>query len=335
MRAAVFYGPRDIRIEDVPKPKIEAGEVLIKVKACSICGSDLHNYKLGMFPDLGIPINSGGRIMGHEFAGDVVELGEKVEGISIGDRVTAIGYGAMAEYVKVRAIVNQTVFHLPSRVSYEEAATAEPLATSLHAVNTIRPVEGDTILIVGAGTIGLGILQVLKARSSNRVVVADISQKRLDMAKQLGADFVVDPAKGDIAQQLNSMVGTVTGKIGIPSCAIDIGIDCAGVSAEATGMPVIEQLIHPLVREGGKVGLVASYENKVTLDFNFVMGKELRILGSLAYSPEEIADSVELIRDQRVDRKVLISHEFPLSKAKEAFETQLAVRESLKVLIKP
>lgn len=334
MKAAVFYGPRDIRFEEVERPKIEASEILIKVRACGICGSDLHTYKLGLFPELGLPIDSG-RILGHEFGGDVVEAGEQVEAVKVRDRVTAITMGAMAEYVKVTPFMNLNVFHLPSEVSYEEAATNEPLATSLHAVGLANPIEGETIMVMGAGIVGLGVLQVLKARYSNRVIVADLSQKRLAIAKQLGADVIISAGADDPYEKLLEIVGPAPQMFyPEPSCAVDIAIDCVGRIADIPGAPVVQQLLK-IVREGGKVVLVGAYEETVELDLNVLMIKGQRVFGSFGYGPEEFGEALELIRAGKVDRKPLISHEFTLDRAKEAFETQLRVGEAIKVLFKP
>ena len=335
MKAAVFYGARDIRVEEVEKPRIEANEILIKVKACGVCGSDLHTYKLGIFPENGVPIGNGRMILGHEYSGDVVEVGEGVEGVKVGDRVTAVSMGGFAEYVKAFCFLNGNVFHLPPEVSYEEAATNEPLATSLHAANLANPAEGDTILIAGAGIIGLGILQVLKAKQPNRVIVSDISEKRRVMARQLGADIVIDPTAGDLYEQVTQIVGTVPTMYSTARTpALEIAIDCVGRAQGAAGIPVLDQLLN-IVREGAKVVLVAAYEENVSLNPNYIMGKGLRVLGSVAYGPEELAGALELIRSRKVDRKPLISHKFSLDKAKEAFETQLKVKESIKVLVKP
>lgn len=336
MKTAVFYGPRDIRVEEVEKPKIEAGEILIKVRACGVCGSDMHTYKLGIFPEVGLPIGPGRMILGHEYSGDVVEVGEQVEGVKVGDRVIGISLGGgMAEYVKVFTFLNGNVFHLPPEVSYEEAATNEPLATSVHAANLASPAEDETILIVGAGIIGLGVLQVLKARNSNKVIMVDVSQQRRAMAKQLGADVVIDPSAGDLFEQVMQVVGPApTTYSFVQTCAIGTAIDCVGLMVDVPGVSVVEQLL-PIVREGAKVLLVGAYEDKVALDLNFIMGKGLSVLGSIAYVPQEFADALELIRTRKVDRKMFISRVFPLDQAKEAFESQLKGGAVLKVLLRP
>src|SRR5215510_12245026 len=132
MKAAVYYGPRDMRVEDIDRPGLAADEILVRVRACGICGSDLHMYRLGMFEALGRPV-ANGRVMGHELSGDVVEVGAQVRDFRIGDRITGVGLGGFAEYVAV-PINERSPYQLPSNLSFAEGATLEPLATSLHGV---------------------------------------------------------------------------------------------------------------------------------------------------------------------------------------------------------
>ena len=334
MKAAVFYGPRDVRFEEVETPKLEAGDVLIRVSACGICGSDLHTYKLGLFLELGTPIDSG-RILGHEFGGEVAEVSGEVEGIKVGDRVTAIIMGAEAEYVRIPSFMTPAIFHVPPEVSHEEAATNEPLATSLHAVNLARPADGETIVILGAGAIGLGVLQVLKALYSTRVIVADLSDKRLAMAQKLGAEVVINAAREDPYQRMLEMTGS-TKLLFMEELAagVDTVFDCAGGTVEYTGIAALQQALL-MVKENGKVVLVAVFEKPFEIDHNLIMRKGVSLLGSFGYSMDEFAQALELMRSGKVDRKPLITHEFPLDRAKEAYETQLKTEQAIKVLIKP
>ena len=334
MKAAVLYGPRDIRVEEVETPRLEAGDILIKIRACGICGSDLHVYKLGLFADLGIPVNSG-LILGHEFGGDVVELGGQVEGLKKGDRVTAISMGAEAEYLKIPAFLTPAVFHIPSEITHEEAATNEPLATSLHAVRLANPASEETIVILGAGIIGLGVLQVIKVRSSAKVVVVDLSDKRLAMARQLGAEAVINAAREDPYQKMLEMTGaTKLIFLEEPASGVDTVFDCAGGAVEYTGTAALQQALL-MVKENGKVVLVAVFEKPFEIDHNLIMRKGISLLGSFGYSLDEFTEALELMRSGKVDRKPLITHEFPLDRAKEAYETQLKPEEAIKVLIKP
>jgi 2-desacetyl-2-hydroxyethyl bacteriochlorophyllide A dehydrogenase len=334
MKAAVFHGPRDVRVEDVETPALLAGDVLIRIRASGICGSDLHTYKHGLFLDLGSPANSG-RILGHEFSGDVAEISGEVKGLKVGDRVTSIGFGANAEYLRIPAPVTPAIFHLPPEVSYEDAATNEPLANSVHAVGLASPTEGETAVIIGAGIIGLGVVQVLKALSSTRTIVVDLSEKRLSMAKQLGADVVINAASEDPYQKVLEITGSTPisftdGAAG----GVDIAFDCAGVSREGAGPPTLQQALM-MVRENGRVVLVAVSERPFEIDANTIMRKGLKVSGSWAWSLAEFAQALDLMRSGKVVRKHLVTHEFPLDRAKEAYETQLKAEEAIKVLIKP
>ena len=335
MKAAVLHGSRDIRVEEVETPKLGAGDILLRIRACGICGSDLHTYKHGIFLDLGMPVNSG-RVLGHEFSGDVAEVGGRhLEGPKVGDRVTGISLGANAEYLKIPAPMTGALMPVPPEVSYEEAATTEPLANAIHAVGLAGPEDGNTVVIIGAGIIGLGIVQVLKAAASTSMVVVDLSEKRLAMARQLGADVVINASSEDVYQKVLEITGsTPVSFVPGPAAGVDIVFDCAGVSREHAGITTLEQALM-VVKENGKVVLVAVSERPFELDFNIIMRKGVRLLGSWAWSLKEFAEALELMRAGKVNRKQLITHEFPLDRAKEAYETQLRAEEAIKVLIKP
>lgn len=335
MKAAVFYGSRDIRVEEVATPGLEAGEVLIRVRACGICGSDLHPYKLGEFAAVATPCGAG-QIMGHEFSGEIAELGGQVEGLKVGDRVVTVSGGANAEYLRIPAMMRPIVIPLPPEVSYEEAATNEPLATSLHAVNLAEPTDGETIVILGAGIIGLGVLQVLKAMHSTKVIVTDLSDKRLAMAQELGAEVVINAAREDPYKKMLEMTGSTPLMFmeEWPMSSVDTVFDCAGMAAEHIGEPPMWQALL-MLKENGKLVLVAIYEKPVEIEYNIIVRKGIKLFGSWGWQFDEFLQALELIRSGKVDRKPLITHEFPLDRAKEAYETQLKAEESIKVLLKP
>lgn len=334
MKAAVFYGSRDIRVEEVATPGLEAGDVLIRVRACGICGSDLHPYKLGEFGAVATPCGAG-QIMGHEFSGEIAELGGQVEGLKVGDRVVTVSGGANAEYLRIPAMMRPIVIPLPPEVSYEEAATNEPLATSLHAVNLAEPTDGETIVILGAGIIGLGVLQVLKAMHSTKVIVTDLSDKRLAMAQELGADVIINARREDPYKKMLEMTGSTTIQhLPMPYSGVDTVFDCAGMAAEHIGEPPMWQALL-MLKENGKLVLVAIYEKPVEIEYNIIVRKGIKLFGSWGWQFDEFLQALELIRSGKVDRKPLITHEFPLDRAKEAYETQLKAEESIKVLLKP
>jgi 2-desacetyl-2-hydroxyethyl bacteriochlorophyllide A dehydrogenase len=335
MKAAVFHGPRDVTVEEVETPKLLPGDVLIRIRACGICGSDLHTYRHGLFPELGAPVGSG-RILGHEFSGDVAEISGEVKGIQVGDRVTCVSFGGNAEYLRIPAVATPIISHIPPEVSYEEAATNEPLANAVHAVGLAGPGDGETAVVIGAGIIGLGVVQVLKALCHLKmIVVIDLSDKRLAMARQLGADAVINAELEDPYQKVLELTGsTPVSFTDGPAGGVDIVFDCAGVSREQAGPPTLQQALM-MAKENGKVVLVAVSEKPFQIEANLIMRKGLKVFGSWAWTLPEFAQALDLMRTGKVDRKRLVSHEFPLDQAGEAYETQLNVEEAIKVLIKP
>ncbi len=329
MKAAVYHGPRDIRVEDVPKPTPAANEILVEVRACGICGSDLHTYRYGVFEDLGVPLpGRDGRLMGHEFAGVVTEVGPGVSGINVGDRLAGIGRGAYAEYIPVE-VIERNVHPLPEHVSFEEAATLEPFATSLHGVGLAAPRAGETVVILGAGIIGLGALQAIKALSGARAIVVDGSAPRLEMARQLGADAVVDFAQGDPVEQVYGLIGEQEApRLGFRGGNVDAVIDCAGAPNSS------QQGLQMLKQEDGRLVLVALFEHPGPLDRNQIVRKHVRLLGSWAWTTADFRRALDLVASGRIDRRPLISHQFALDDAAEAFRVQEA-GQAIKVLVKP
>ncbi len=332
MKAAVFRGPRDIRFEEVEKPTLEEGEVLLRVRACGICGSDLHTYRHGMFEEfLGLEVETG-RILGHEFSGEVAEIRGDAGGFDVGDRVITVGRGANAEYIKLGPEEIELLMPFDESVSFAEAATTEPLGTSLHAVNLADPREGEIHVIMGAGIIGLGILQCIKSRSAARTVVVDLSDKRLAKATELGADLTINAGQTDVVLR---MLGPGLLDLDVPLAGlVDAVYDCAGVGKSFEGTSVLQQALS-IVKEDGRVVIVAVFEKQPEIEWNLVVRKNIRMLGSWAWSPQELAQAARLISSGEIDRKPLISHTFSLEDASEAYETQLREEEAVKVVLTP
>lgn len=330
MKAAVYYGPRDIRIEDVPRPEPAANELLVEVRACGICGSDLHTYRYGLFEDLGRTIpGRDGRIMGHEFAGVVAAVGPGVSGVRVGDRLAGIGRGAYAEYVIVE-VAERNVHPLPPHVSFEEAATLEPFATSLHGVGLAAPRDDETVVVLGAGIIGLGAVQAIRATAPGaRVIVVDGTPTRLEMARRVGADHTVDFTQGDPVDQVLALVGEQeVPRLGFRGGNVDAVIDCAGAPASS------QQGLEMLKQEDGRLVLVALFEHQGPLDRNIIVRKHVRLLGSWAWTTADFQRALELVASGQVDRRSLVSHEFALDQADEAFAVQER-GQAIKVLVKP
>lgn len=332
MKAAVYHGQRDIRVEEVDRPVITENEILVRVKACGICGSDVHGYRLpqlGFFEGLARPIK-GGRIMGHELSGEVAEVGRKVCGFRVGDRITGVALGGFAEYVPLEPS-ERSPFLLPENMSFEEGAMVEPLATSLHGAEIAQPTLGETVVILGCGIIGLGCLQVIRLFSPCRVIVVDASARRLNMAKQLGADVTVNLTEVDPLEAVIELTGGARPiqRYGTRGGNADVVIDCAGAKR------AVNQGLGMLKQADGRLVLVATYEQQPELDFNQVVRKQVTVYGSWAWTPDDYRRAIALVQTGRIDRKPLLSHTYPLTEAPEAFVTQSQPDAAIKVLIKP
>ncbi|MEZ5099072.1 MAG: alcohol dehydrogenase catalytic domain-containing protein [Thermoleophilia bacterium] len=254
MRAAVYHGPRDIRVETVPDPVCGERDLVLRVTACGVCGSDLHSYTKGLFVEPG-------QIMGHEFAGEVVEIGRLVEGVRVGDRVTASpavdcgrcarciagepllcqdqagniisgGFpGGFAEYLRVpSARPGQSVFVLPEGVTDEVGATTEPMGVGLRAAHHAAPSAYDTCVVFGLGMIGQVAVQALKVAGAERVIGVDVARQRLDAAAALGADVVVDASEGQTLARLIELTGGGSARLRRRRVGqADVVVECTGV----------------------------------------------------------------------------------------------------------
>jgi 2-desacetyl-2-hydroxyethyl bacteriochlorophyllide A dehydrogenase len=340
MKAAIFHSPRKITTEEVEMPTLSPKGILIKVKSCCICGSDLHMYKLGLFTDVITRKTDQGGIPGHEFSGEIVEVGSEVKDLAVGDRVSAYTNGGMAEYVPLdQAFPGRNVFKIPDEISDKEAATLEPLGNSVHAVMKGKPEKGDNAVVFGAGIIGLGVVQVLKAGDYGlkKIIAVDVSDKRLDMALKVGADAVINVSRDDLNEKILELVDTIELPIapGIPFPAVDMVYDCVGYIQDRPEPPVIEQAINIARPWTGRIIAHGVFEAPLTLDLSIMVGKQIQIIGSYGAWPEDSQKSIELMQTKKVDREILVSHEFSLDQASEAFETSCTVEDSIKVIINP
>ena len=224
---------------------------------------------------------------------------------------------------------------IPDHLSFEEAATTEPLATSLHAVELADPKDDQVVVVMGAGIIGLGVLQCIRARSSARVIVVDLSERRLQLARELGAHLTINASEEDAVARLKALHGdSALSLLDTAESGIDTVFDCAGATARFQGTTVLEQAIS-LVRQNGKVVVVAVFERKIELDVNAVVRKGVQLLGSWAWTPADFVQSMALISSGKIDRKPLITHRFALEQASQAYETQMQANEAVKVVLTP
>jgi L-iditol 2-dehydrogenase len=343
LKALLYTKPYTFEYSDVPDPDVGDDEILVRVKACGICGSDVHGFtgKTGRrLPPL---------IMGHEAAGVVEGMGSNVRDFEKGDRVCfdstvycnkcgpctrgrfnhceqrqVLGvsvpsfkrHGTFAEYV---AVPSWIVFKIPDELSFVDAALLEPAAIGTHASNRAPITADDTMVIIGAGTIGLFILQGCRLRGAAKVIAADINEFRLDLAKQLGADILVNTAESDLRE---TVLAETEGK----------GAD---VALEAVGYAKTFADAVSLVKLGGYVVAVGNLEKKAEFDLQQFIARELTFTGSYA-SAGEFSQCIDLVASGKINVKPLISEVLPLEEGPGAFDRLLKAEEDLlKIVLEP
>jgi (R,R)-butanediol dehydrogenase/meso-butanediol dehydrogenase/diacetyl reductase len=341
MRAARWLGPERLELTVLEAPAAGRGQAVVEVAACGICGSDLHSYQHGFAA-------RPGQVLGHEFAGRIVEGGGLETGTRVcirplipcghcercrageiqlceggfGDQIGYAARGAFAERVLVpRAQVGETVFVLPDAVDDEAGALVEPLAVGLHAVRLGQPQAGDTAVVFGLGTIGLGVVAFLRLAGVRTILAFDPSALRRERALELGADAVHDPAAAVEA------VRTVTGSGPFGGARADLAVECAGVGQAFTDATRI-------LRNGGRLVLAAIYGRAFEVNPGRIVEKELTVRGSFAYN-DEFGRVIDLLANGAIDASRFISHRFPLERIEDAFRMQLDRERSLKVLVTP
>lgn len=340
MKGTVFHGIGDVNVEELEIPSIQPFEVLIKVKACGICGSDVHLYKTNFCPQSVLRRSDCGRdVVGHELSGDVVEVGAEVVGFKVGDRVAGVGNGAMAEYATAYGLWGQTLLPIPDDMSYEEAATLEPLADGMRIARMGEPQEGDNIIVFGMGIIGLSVVQSLLGMdiSLNNIIAVDISDKRLVLAKEIGINHTINASKQDVYTAAKSICGSssLLYPPGMPDSAnVDVIYDCVGHNDRIPEPSVIQQALN-IITENGRIVCFGTFSGTTTMDFANLIWRHPKIIGVLGAEVEDMEKSLALMSLGKVNRKAMISHEFPLSEAKAAFEAQVNSSDSIKVIVKP
>ncbi|HYF80676.1 MAG TPA: alcohol dehydrogenase catalytic domain-containing protein [Symbiobacteriaceae bacterium] len=349
MKAAVFVEPGRLELRTVPDPRAGAGEIVLRVDACGICGSDLHTWRTGEYV-------SPGQIMGHEFVGRVVEVGTGVEGVRTGDRVTGFsadycgecywcrskqrqycpqlfrtgtGYGrqgAFAEYVKLDKVrPGRNCFLVPDSLSDRAGALVEPVGVAALAVQMAELAPGQRAVVLGAGLIGNAVAQILRrAGGAHEVVVSEPSELRRQAALARGVDMAVDPLAENLLARVQERWGVGPFHFGSGGMA-DFVVDCAG--APGTFGSALD-----LVRSAGAVALVALPDRPVSVDLSRIVHKGPRVFGVLG---SHMARAIELLAAGVVHGDELVTHEFPLDAVNEAFATQRNAAASVKVMIRP
>jgi len=334
MRAMRFYAPRDTRLEEVGMPKIGPGEILVKVETVLTCGTDIKISRRG-HPMVKPPL-----ILGHEFAGVVAEVGKNVTEFERGQRVVAansapcnvcyfckigkpnlcehlletlIGFsvdGAYAEFIRVPApIVKQNTFEVPDHIPFEEAALLEPLACVVNGNDVASIRIGDSVVVIGAGPIGLMHIQLAKIKGATNVICIDLKEERLKTASEVGAVYVIDASKENQLDRVRELTN-------------GLGAD---VVIEAVGLPQTWESAVGMTRKAGTTVLFGGCPSgtKITLDTERIHYGDLTIKGIFHHTPLSVKRAYELITSRMFNGRSLITDRMPLSELEEALKSMI------------
>lgn len=343
MKALLLKEYKKLEVAELTEPEVGAQDLLIRIKACGICGSDVHGYD-----------GSSGRrippiVMGHEASGVVVRTGKSVQGFAEGDRVTfdstiycgechfcrrgeinlcdnrrVLGvscgdyrqHGAYAEFV---AVPERIAYRLPDGLSFERAAMVEPTSIAVHAVNRTRVALGDTAVVVGSGMIGLLVVQALRLAGCGKVIAVDLEDPKLDLARQLGAEMTLNVKRCDVPAKVRELTD---------GRGADVAVECVGSTA-----PIATAI--ECLRKGGTLTLVGNITPKVELPLQAIVTRELSVLGSCA-SKGEYPACLELLSRRALEVEPLISARISLEEGPAWFK-RLYEREPglMKVIVQP
>ena len=335
MKAAVFKRQNQMAVIEVPNPHPGAGEVVLKVHNCGICGSDLHAVQYGV----GLPQDT---VMGHEFCGEIHELGSGVEGFKLGERVTSLPFiscgecdaclrddgmhcartrglglgqlpGAYAEYVLCG---EKSLLKLPDNVSSREGALVEPLSVGLHGVNRAKLKPGAGVVVMGAGPIGLSTLLWAKAKGAEAVVVSELAPGRTELAMKLGASAVVNPSKDSPAQKVHALTGRPP----------EVVFECIGVKS------TLASAIDMVGLHGRVVVLGVCMEPDLITPLTCIL-KEISLEFIVGYNRNEFEETVDALANGRINAKPMITDIIPVDQVPEMFEALKTPGARAKVMV--
>jgi L-iditol 2-dehydrogenase len=339
MRVAMYYNNNDVRLEEIPTPRVGPGELLVKTAASGICGSDVMEwYRIKKAPI----------VLGHEIAGEIAKVGEGVERYKVGDRVfvshhvpcntcvhclngnhtvcetlhtTNFDPGGFAEFIRIPRInVDRGTFVLPDEMSFEEGVFVEPLACVLRGQRVARLRPGQSVLVLGSGISGLLHIALARSQGAGRIIATDVNEYRMEKAREFGADAVFD-AREDVAARVREVNG---------GRGADLVIVCAGA------LSAFHQALDSVERAGTILCFAPTDPGvELSIPVNDFWRNSITVLPSYANSPYDAEVAIELIRAGRVDVKEMITHRLPLAKTGEGFKLVAGAGESVKVVVEP
>lgn len=349
MRAAVLFGPQDMRVVTCPVPQPGIGEVLVRVAMCGICGTDLKIYD-GHFP---LTVPYGQFTPGHEWTGTIVALGEGVDEFKPGDRVcievhhgcgrcdnclvgkytACLNYGNQAKGHRATGITANggfaeyalhhasALYPLPDNLSFEDAVLLTTAGTGLYGLDAVGGyIVGQDVLVIGPGPIGLMLVQVCKQMGASRVMLTGTRTSRLAMGRELGADVTIDVRQQDPVEAIMALTG---------GQGVDLAIECSGA-------PVAPQQCIAVTKRGGKILCVAFYPDTVTLDLNAVVRHDVTIYATRGEGGNNVKRAVALAAAGRLHGAELVTHHFPLAEVTEGFRVlRQRIGDPLKIVFVP
>lgn len=331
MQMAMLHGPGDLRLDDAQRPVAGPRDIIVKVRASGICGTDLHFRHMGPRFDKPMPL-------GHEFAGEVIEAGAEVKSYKPGDRVAYNSNnspadmgrggecGGFSPYVALRDVDahTQSLCKVPDNVDLNHAALVEPLSVAMHAVNRAEPKPGETVAVFGVGPIGLGIVLSLRQRGIEDIVAFDLSALRRERAVALGARAAFDPREtppGEILKQLHG-ANKIWG-VEYPKTALYF---------EVSGAPGMLASLVDLATKRSRIITVAMQRHKVEIDGTRLMSKEVSLIGASGY-PTEFPEVMARLAQGEIDPEAMITHRFPFNDFLHAFEVADDAGAAAKVVL--
>jgi L-iditol 2-dehydrogenase len=338
LKQAVMTAPGKIEFRDVPVPKVKEGQVLVKIKRIGICGSDIHVYH-GKHPYTSYPV-----VQGHEVSGEIVKLIDGGSNFKEGDKVTiqpqivcgrcysckhgqnhicdnlkVMGFQATGMASEYFAVDLKKALKLPENISYDHGALVEPLAVAVHALKRGGDIKRRKILILGAGPIGNLVAQAANGMGAQSVMITEISDYRLNIARECGINYCLNSKTQDIGEKLINTFG---------EDKADLILECVGINTTT------EQAIAN-ARKGTDIIVVGVFAEKATVDLGLVQDRELRLIGTLMYQEEDYRKAIELIEESKVKLDPIITEHFPFEDYLEAYKYIEEKKDKImKVMIK-
>lgn len=333
-KVGIYAGKQNVRVEEHPMPEIGPKDVLLRNLRGGICGTDINIVKAGS-EMMGIRY---GKEFGHEFFGEVAEVGAEVQDLKAGMRVgvnpitakrvgrrLSLEAGGFSQYVVIEdAQLNYNLFEMNDQVTPEEAVLMEPMSVGFHGAFSVKPQKGERIVVLGAGPIGLSAAAGLIGEGIEDVIVVDIDEFRLEKAASLGAK-TINTKEISLAEGLIAIAGTVN-VYGQDLPNIDAFVDTAGA-------PVLISEVINLVKPFARIAIIAVYKDDVPFSLVQVMSKELTIIGASGYTTEDILKVIDHLNQKKTPISNIVTHVYGLDELQEAFDKAIAADQTIKVVV--